>query len=190
VADDGELLFQGGQVFGGYWHNGQATHEALDDDGWFHTGDVGDVDDDGYVRITGRKKEILVTAGGKNVAPAGLEDVVRAHHLVSQCLVVGEARPFVAALVTIDPETFPAWRDRHGKRGTLAALATDPDLVAEIQQAVDAANATVSRAESIRKFHILAADWTEETGHVTPTLKLKRNVVLRDFGRSVESLYR
>jgi long-chain acyl-CoA synthetase len=190
VADDGELLFKGGQVFTGYWHNEQATHEALGDDGWFHTGDIGEVDDDGFVHVTGRKKEILVTAGGKNVAPAGLEDVIRAHHLVSQAMVVGEARPFVAALVTLDPETLSAWRKRHGKKGDLADLTSDPDLLAEIQQAVDAANDTVSRAESIRKFHVLAVDWTEESGHLTPTLKLKRNVVMRDFSESVERLYR
>jgi len=190
VADDGELLFRGGQVFTGYWHNEQATHEVLDDDGWFHTGDVGEIDDEGYVRITGRKKEILVTAGGKNVAPAGLEDIVRAHPLVSQCLVVGEARPFVAALITIDAETFPQWRDRHGKQGDLAHLTDDPDLVAEIQTAVDEANETVSKAESIRKFQILPAEWTEESGHVTPTMKLKRTMVLRDYGETVDALYR
>jgi long-chain acyl-CoA synthetase len=190
VADDGEMLVKGGQVFFGYWRNEKATFETLDDAGWLHTGDLGEIDADGYVHITGRKKEILVTAGGKNVAPAGLEDVVRAHPLVSQCLVVGEARPFVAALITLDPTAIDQWRAQHGKKGRLRELAADADLVAEIQQAVDRANATVSQAEAIRKFDILDTDWTEESGHLTPTLKLKRNVVVRDFANSVERLYR
>ena len=190
VGDDGELLVRGGQVFTGYWRNEAATYEALDAEGWFHTGDIGEVDDEGFVRITGRKKEILVTAGGKNVSPAPLEDAIRAHPLVSQCMVVGEARPFVAALVTLDPEAFAGWRERHGKRGKLADLVDDPDLRAEVQQAVDAANQTVSQAESIRKFRILPSDWTEQSGHVTPTLKLKRSAVLREFDHAVESLYR
>jgi len=190
VADDGELLFKGGQVFTGYWHDERATHEALSDDGWLHTGDVGEIDDDGYVRITGRKKEILVTAGGKSVAPAALEDVVRAHPLVSHCLVVGEARPFVGALVTLDPNAVAQWRKKQGKRGDLARLSSDPDLVAEIQHAVDEANATVSQAESIRRFEILPQDWTEEAGHVTPTLKLRRHRILAEYHDVVERIYR
>jgi long-chain acyl-CoA synthetase len=189
VADDGELLFAGGQVFAGYWNDPKATEAALDADGWFHTGDIGEIDEDGYVKITGRKKEILVTASGKNVAPAVLEDSLRAHHLISQCLVVGDAKPFVAVLVTIDPESFPAWAQAHHKSGAIAELVDDPDLVAEIQAAVDDANAAVSKAEAIRKFKILPVDWTEDDGHLTPSLKLKRGVVLRDFAVEVESLY-
>jgi len=189
VADDGELLFKGRQVFLGYWHDEPATHEALADGGWLHTGDVGEVDDDGYVRITGRKKEMLVTAGGKSVAPAALEEVVRTHPLVSHCLVVGEARPFVAALVTLDPRAFAEWRKRHGKRGDLDDLTSDPDLVAEIQGVVDEANAAVSQAESIRKFEVLAEDWTEESGHVTPTLKLKRHAILAEYHEAVQRIY-
>ena len=126
MADDGELLFQGGQVFAGYWENEAATTEAIDRDGWFHTGDVGEVDDEGFVRITGRKKEILVTAGGKNVAPAVLEDRLRAHMLVDQCLVVGDGQPFIAALVTLDRETFPAWAEQHGKSGDIKRLVETP----------------------------------------------------------------
>lgn len=176
VGDDGELSFRGQQVFHGYWNNDEATAEALDADGWFATGDLGEVDDDGFVRITGRKKEIIVTAGGKNVAPAVLEDRVRAHPLVSQCLVVGDGKPFVAALVTIDDE---AWT------GSL----DDPELEAEVQKAVDDANSQVSQAESIRKFTILREDWTEENGYLTPSFKVKRNAVLRDFHDTVEALF-
>lgn len=189
IADDGELLFRGGQVFTGYWNNPAATAEALDEGGWFHTGDVGEVDDEGFVRITGRKKEILVTAGGKNVAPAVLEDRVRASALVSQCLVVGDGQPFIGALVTIDEEAFPAWAEHHGKTGKIADLVDDDDLRAEIQAAVDEANKAVSKAESIRKFTILPADWTEETGQVTPSLKLKRNVVMRECRDEIAALY-
>lgn len=189
VADDGELLFKGGQVFDGYWHNDEATAAALTD-GWLHSGDVGEVDDEGFVRITGRKKEILVTAGGKNVAPAVLEDRLRAHFLVSQCMVVGDGQPFIAALVTIDPESFPAWAERHGKSGDIADLVEDPDLHAEIEAAVEEANKAVSKAEAIRKFTILPDDWTEEGGQLTPSLKLKRNVVMREFKDDVADLYR
>jgi long-chain acyl-CoA synthetase len=189
IADDGELLFQGGQVFAGYWGNEEATREALDPQGWFHTGDVGEVDEEGFVRITGRKKEILVTAGGKNVAPAVLEDRLRAHALVSQCMVVGDGQPFIAALITIDPDSFPAWAESHGKKGSVEDLVDDPDLRAEVEQAVDDANKAVSKAEAIRKFTILPDDWTEEGGQLTPSLKLKRNVVTREFREEIAALY-
>ena len=189
VAEDGELLFRGGQVFAGYWQDDAATAEAREPDGWFHTGDVGEVDDEGFVRITGRKKEILVTAGGKNVAPAVLEDRLRAHALVDQCIVVGDGRPFIAALVTIDPETFPGWAEQHGKSGIVADLVDDPDLRAEVEAAVDEANKAVSKAEAIRKFAILPTQWTEEGGQLTPSLKLKRNVVMRESHDDVEALY-
>ncbi len=189
VADDGELLFRGGQVFSGYWHNHEATAEVLEPDGWFHTGDVGEVDEEGFVRITGRKKEILVTAGGKNVAPAVLEDRLRAHPLVSQCMVVGDRRPFIAALVTIDPESFSAWAQAQGRSGTIADLVNDSALRDAIQSAVDDANKAVSKAESIRKFRILPGDWTEEAGQLTPSLKLKRNVVTRECRSEIAALY-
>ncbi len=189
VADDGELLFRGGQVFAGYWGNEAATSEAIDRDGWFHTGDVGEVDDEGFVRITGRKKEILVTAGGKNVAPAVLEDRLRAHALVDQCLVVGDGQPFIGALVTIDRETYPAWAHEHGKPADVADAVDDPELVAAVQEAVDEANKAVSKAEAIRKFTILPGEWTEEGGQLTPSLKLKRNVVVREARSEIEALY-
>ena len=184
VAEDGELLFKGGQVFTGYWRNDAATAEVLEADGWFHTGDVGEVDDEGFVRITGRKKEILVTAGGKNVAPAVLEDRVRAHALVDQCLVVGDGQPFIAALVTLDREAVATWAEQHGKTAKVGDLVDDADLHAEIEGAVEDANKAVSKAESIRKFRILPDEWTEEGGQLTPSLKLKRNVVhAREQGR-------
>jgi long-chain acyl-CoA synthetase len=189
VAEDGELLFVGGQVFTGYWRNDEATAEVLEERGWFHTGDVGEIDDEGFVRITGRKKEILVTAGGKNVAPAALEDRIRAHPLVDQCLVVGDGRPFIAALVTLDREALPAWAERHGKKAEVRLLLDDPDLRAEIEQAVEEANKSVSKAESIRKFRVLADEWTEEGGQLTPSLKLKRNVVMREARDEVAALY-
>ncbi len=189
IADDGELLFRGGQVFAGYWHNEAATSEALEPDAWFHTGDVGEVDDEGFVRITGRKKEILVTAGGKNVAPAVLEDRLRAHLLIDQCMVVGDGEPFIAALITIDHESFPAWAKAHGKSGSISSLVDDPDLRAEIAAAVEEANKAVSKAESIRKFTILPVEWTEEGGQLTPSLKIRRNVVMREFKEDVAALY-
>jgi len=189
VADDGELLFRGGQVFAGYWRNEEATGEVLERDGWFHTGDLGEIDEEGFVKITGRKKEILVTAGGKNVAPSVLEDRVRAHALVGQCLVVGDGRPFIAALITIDDEAFADWAAGNGKNGGVAAHVDDPDLRAEVQRAVDDANNAVSRAESIRSFTILPEDWTEESGQLTPSLKLKRNVVVRQHKDEIAALY-
>ncbi len=190
IADDGELLVRGGQVFSGYWGNQDATRESLTPDGWFRTGDLGEIDEEGFVRVTGRKKEILVTAGGKNVAPSFLEDRVRTHPLVSQCMVVGDGRPFIAALVTIDPEAFSLWAEQHGKgRATIADLTEDDDLLDAVEAAVKDANTSVSQAESIRKFSVLPVDWTEEGGQLTPSLKLKRNVVLREFRADVEALY-
>ena len=191
VAADGELMLAGAQIFKGYWNNPTATAEAIEPDGWFHSGDIGEIDDQGFVKITGRKKELIVTAGGKNVAPAVLEDRLRANWLVSQCMVVGDAQPFIAALVTIDPESFPGWLKQAGKpeTSTIESMTTDPDLVAEIQKAVDEANKAVSNAEAIKKFTILPVDWTEEGGQLTPSMKLKRNVVMKEFSSEVDALY-
>ena len=190
INDDGELLVRGGVVFGGYWRN-QAETDAVFSDGWFHTGDLGAIDDNGFLTIVGRKKEIIVTAGGKNVAPALLEDRLRAHPLISQALVVGDAQPFIAALITIDPEAFPAWKTRNGKDAgaSVGDLAEDPDLTAEIELAVKDANQAVSHAESIRKFRILPVDFTEDTGELTPTLKVKRKVVAEKFASDIDALY-
>lgn len=191
IADDGEVLLHGEHLFQGYWNNEAATAEALAD-GWFHSGDIGTLDEDGYLAITGRKKEILVTAGGKNVAPAVIEDRIRAHALVAECMVVGDGRPFVGALVTIDEEFLAHWARDHGKPAgsTVASLRDDPDLLAAVQQAVDDGNAAVSKAESVRRFRLLSAQFTEDAGHITPSLKLKRGVVAKDFADEIESIYR
>ena len=190
IADDGEVLLHGEHIFAGYWNNEAATAEALSD-GWFHTGDIGTLDEDGYLAITGRKKEIIVTAGGKNVAPAVIEDRIRAHALVAECMVVGDARPFIGALITLDEEFLPRWAADHGKPAgaTVAELRSDPDLLAAIQQAVDEGNAAVSKAESVRKFRILPTQFTEEAGHITPSLKLKRGVVAKEFASEIEAIY-
>ena len=190
VAEDGELLVKGGVVFSGYWHNEKATAEAIVD-GWFHTGDLASVDSEGFLSITGRKKEIIVTAGGKNVAPAVLEDALRAHPLISQAMAVGDKQPFIGALIAIDPEAFDVWKQQHGKGADVSVgdLREDPDLVAEIELAVKDANQHVSHAESIRKFRILPCDFTVLTGELTPTLKVKRNVVAQKFAEEIEAIY-
>jgi long-chain acyl-CoA synthetase len=189
IADDGEVLLYGEHLFTGYWNNEPATREAMSD-GWFHTGDLGSLDEDGYLAITGRKKEIIVTAAGKNVAPAVIEDRIRADALIAECMVVGDGRPFVAALITLDEEFLPQWAEQHGRTGkSPAELATDPELLAAVQHAVDEGNSAVSKAESVRKFRILPTQFTEESGHITPSLKLKRNVVLKDFADEIEALY-
>ncbi|KWT60354.1 long-chain fatty acid--CoA ligase [Streptomyces albus subsp. albus] len=191
IADDGEVLLHGEHLFTEYWNNEAATKEALSD-GWFHTGDIGTLDEDGYLAITGRKKEILVTAGGKNVAPAVIEDRIRAHALIAECMVVGDGRPFVGALVTLDEEFLPRWAAENGRPAGqgVAELSRDPELLAAVQRAVDDGNAAVSKAESVRKFRILPTQFTEESGHVTPSLKLKRNVVAKDFAEEIEAIYR
>jgi long-chain acyl-CoA synthetase len=189
IGDDGEILAKGPNIFAGYWHNDEATKQVMDG-GWFHTGDIGELDGDGYLKITGRKKELIVTAGGKNVAPGPLEDRLRAHPLISQCLVVGDGRKFIGCLITLDPEAVEPWQEQHGKSSlSMAELAEDPDLVKEIDAAVGETNASVSRAEAIKKYRILVADFTEESGHLTPTLKVKRNLVLRDFAAEIDALY-
>jgi long-chain acyl-CoA synthetase len=191
IADDGEILLRGAINFAGYWQNDAATKEVLDNAGWLHTGDLGSLDDEGFLRVTGRKKELIVTAGGKNVAPAVLEDRLRAHPLISQVMVVGDNRPFIACLITLDLEALDHWKQQHGKpaAATPADLATDPDLLGELQTAVDDANKAVSRAESIRKFVVLPVDFTTDNGYITPSLKVKRAVVAKDFAADIEALY-
>lgn len=191
LSDEGELLVKGVCVFKGYWHNDAATKEAFDAEGWLHTGDLGSIDEDGYVTITGRKKELLITAGGKNIAPAQLEDPIRANTLVGQVVAVGDRKPFVSALITLDEEMLPVWLENNGesKDLSLAEAARNPKVIAEVQRAVDAANAKVSRAESVRKFAILDTTWTEASGHLTPKMSIKRHVITADFADTIEGLY-
>ncbi|MFC5754510.1 AMP-dependent synthetase/ligase [Actinomadura rugatobispora] len=191
IAEDGEVLVRGVNILTGYWNNDAATKESLEEDGWFHTGDLGALDEDGYLKITGRKKEILVTAAGKNVAPAPLEDRLRAHPLISQCLVVGDGRKFISALITLDQEALGPWKERNGKPAamTLDELRRDPEVIAEIDGAVAEANRTVSQAEAIKKYEILGVDFTEEAGHMTPSLKVRRHAVMKDFADEIDALY-
>ena len=190
IGDDGEISVKGVNVFGGYWNNEAATAEVMDGE-WFRTGDIGAMDSDGYLTITGRKKEIIVTAGGKNVSPAALEDPIRANPLIGQVVVVGDKKPFIAALVTLDPDMLPTWLKNNGLDAALTVeqASSDAAVVAEVQRAIDAANALVSRAESIRKFQILKVDLTEASGHLTPKLSIKRNVITEDFASEIEGIY-
>ncbi len=191
IDQDGEILIQGGLVFPGYWHNETATKETFAEEGWFRTGDLGELDDEGFLTITGRKKEIIVTAGGKNVAPAVLEDRLRSHALISQTMVVGDGRPYIGALITLDPDALGPWKARHGKPAdaTIASLRDDPDLLADVQAAVDDANQAVSRAESIRRFRILDDDFTVESGQLSAKLGIRRSVLAKDFAADIDMLY-
>ena len=191
TAGDGEIQVKGPNVFPGYWRNDDATAEALDSGGWLRTGDVGVMDNEGFLRVTGRKKELIITAGGTHVAPAVLEDRICASPLVSRAMVVGDGRPYVVALVTLDCDALTFWKKQHGRPAdaTSSSLADDPDLIAEIQLAVDEANKAVSRAESIRRFRILGADFTEASGQLTPSDKVRRNVIAQDFAADIEALY-
>ncbi|MEV4482180.1 AMP-dependent synthetase/ligase [Micromonospora coxensis] len=192
IDDDGEILIAGDLIFQGYWKNEAASAEALTTDGWFRTGDLGRLDNEGFLSITGRKKEIIVTAGGKNVAPAVLEDQVRAHPLISQCLVVGDRQPFIAALVTVDEEALPKWLAAHGRPEDtpVDSLCDDEALRADIQFAIDQANQSVSKAEAIKVFRILPRDFTEATGELTPSLKVKRQVVHKTYESEIADIYR
>jgi long-chain acyl-CoA synthetase len=190
IAEDGEVWVKGVNVFDGYWKNPKATKEVMEGE-WFKTGDIGTLDEDGYLTITGRKKELIVTAGGKNVSPAALEDPIRANPIIGQVIVVGDQKPFISALITLDVEMLPTWLKNNGEDPelTLAEASVNPKVIAEVQSAVDAANALVSRAESIRKFQILATDLTEASGHLTPKMSIKRNVIVEDFADVIEGIY-
>ena len=189
IADDGEILIRGNNIFSGYRNNETATKEAVVD-GWFRTGDIGELDHEGFLSITGRKKELLITAGGKNVIPAFLEDRLRAHPLVSQCIVVGDQMPFIGALITLDAEMFPSWAKNNGLAGlSLEEAPTNQIVHAELNRAVENANKAVSKPESIRKFAVLTGDFTEDNGYLTPSLKVRRNVVMKDYASEVEALY-
>ncbi|MFJ6084365.1 AMP-dependent synthetase/ligase [Streptomyces sp. NPDC092369] len=190
IAADGEILLSGGQIFRGYWDPHAGGVVPASTDGWFATGDIGQLDDEGYLTITGRKKEILITAGGKNVAPAPLENWLRQHPLISQCMVLGDRRPYVSALITLDLDGITHWRQMNGKHPVPAELlVNDEELFQVLQRAVDEANKMVSRPESIRRFTVLPRDFTEAEGHLTPSMKLRREAVMKDFAADVEGLY-
>ena len=190
IADDGEILLKGSVVFKGYWQNDEATEKTFDGE-WFKTGDLGELDDTGHLRVTGRKKDLIVTAGGKNVSPGPMEDRMRSHPLVSQAVVIGDGRPFISVLITLDEEAVGKWKAEHNvpEQTTVRELAANAVLRAEIQDAVNAANELVSHAEAIKKFHILPRDLSEEEGEMTPTMKVKRNIVVDKFAREVEDMY-
>ena len=191
IADDGEIEAKGKMVFRGYWRNDEATRDVMTEDGFFRTGDLGELDQDGYLSITGRKKELLVTSGGKNVAPAVLEDRLNAHPLVAQSMVIGDAKPYISALITLDPESLPHWLDQHGKpAGTpLETLCKDPELLADLQAAVDDANKAVSKAESVRKFEVLPVEWTIDAGQLTPKQSIRRHILTAEYADKIEAMY-
>jgi long-chain acyl-CoA synthetase len=190
IAADGEVLAKGVCVMRGYYNRDDLSADAFED-GWLRTGDIGQLDEQGFLTITGRKKEIIVTAGGKNVVPALLEDQIRADALVSQVLVVGDNRPFIAALVTLDEEALPGWLNRHGLPAStsLAEAAENAAVNAAVQELIDHANQSVSQAEAIKSFRIVAADFTEASGHLTPSMKVKRAQVVKDFEIVIEEMY-
>jgi long-chain acyl-CoA synthetase len=190
IADDGEILLKGSNVLRGYWKNPEATKATMEGD-WFKTGDIGELDDEGFITITGRKKELIVTAGGKNVAPTALEDPLRASPIIGQAVVIGDQRPFVAALLSLDPEMMPVWLANNGQPSdlTLSQAAKNPRVLQELQKAVDEVNSTVSNAEAIKKFEVIDSELSEKSGHLTPSLKIKREAITRDFAPIIEQIY-
>jgi long-chain acyl-CoA synthetase len=188
IAEDGEILVRGPNVFQGYYKNPEATRETLVD-GWLHTGDIGEVDADGYIKITGRKKDIIITAGGKNITPANIEAEVRQHPLVSQCVVIGDRRPYLVALVTLDPDEAAAFAKEHGLSAEPEALASNPQIREAIEAHIEKANQKFARVEQVKKFVILPRDLSQQAGELTPTLKVKRNVVADKYADRIESLY-
>jgi len=190
LADDGELLMRGGNVMKGYYKDPEKTAETIDTDGWLHTGDVAEIDQDGYVRIVDRKKELIITAGGKNISPANLEALLKEHPLVGQACVIGDRRPYVSALIVLDQEVAPIWAKKAGLAfSSLAELAQNQAVQAEIEKAVEGVNARVSQVEGIKRVTILPVEWTAESEELTPTLKLKRRVILEKYAREIEEMY-
>jgi long-chain acyl-CoA synthetase len=190
VAADGELLLRGGNIAAGYYKDPDKTTETFDQDGWLHTGDVAQVDDEGRVRIIDRKKELIITAGGENVSPSNLENLLKAHPLIAQACVVGDRKPYPAALVVLDAEVAPGWAAKHGVPfERLDQFAADERVRAEIERAVAGVNQHVARAEQIKRFTILPTEWTIESEELTPTLKVKRRVIHEKYASQIESLY-
>jgi len=188
IAEDGEILVKGPNVFQGYHKNEEATRETIVD-GWLHTGDIGEIDSEGFIKITGRKKDIIITAGGKNITPANLEAEIKQHPLVSQCVVVGDRRPYLVALVTLDPEEAAAYANEHGLPNDPGALASNADIRASIEAHVDKINRNFARVEQVKKIAILPHDLSQESGELTPTLKVKRAVVAQKHEDAIEQLY-
>src|SRR5579859_1360104 len=187
IADDGEILIRGPLVMAGYYKDPERTAEAIDAAGWMHTGDIGTIDADGYVKIVDRKKELIITAGGKNISPANVEHLLLQHPLIGQACAIGDRRPFVSALVVLDAEMAPVWARRHGiEAGDLTA---HPEVLAEVQRAVDAANEHLARVEQVRRFTVLPAEWTPESGELTPTLKMRRRVIVDRYASEIEAMY-
>jgi long-chain acyl-CoA synthetase len=189
LDDDGEVLCRGGNVFRGYLDAPEKTAEVLDADGWFHSGDIGTFDDEGYLRIVDRKKELIITAGGKNISPANLEAALKAGALIGQACAIGDDRPFVSALLVLDPDAAPVWARQHGIEGSFAELAAHPDVIAEVQREVDVANAGFSQVERIKRFTLLADEWLPDSEELTPTMKLKRRGVHAKYAKEIEELY-
>ena len=190
IESDGEVLLKGPHIFAGYWNNDAATAEAMTSDGWFRSGDIGELDGDGFLRITGRKKEIIVTAGGKNVAPAVLEDRLRANPIISQCVVVGDNKPYIAALITLDQDALPQILSANNiEQSPMADLVLDPNLRALVQKAVNSANEAVSNSEAIKKFSILLEDLTIDNGYLTPKMSIRRHLIVQDFAKDIDALY-
>jgi len=189
LADDGEVRCRGGNVFRGYLDEPAKTAEVLDADGWFSTGDIGVFDDEGYLRIVDRKKELIITAGGKNISPANIEAALKSGQLIGQAAAIGDNRPFMSALLVLDPDTAPAWARKHGVDLPFTELASDPTVLAEVQREVDAANAGFSQVERIKRFQVLPDEWLPDSEELTPTMKLKRRGVLSKYAAEIEGLY-
>ena len=190
MVDDGEVFVRAPSVMKGYYRDPEATAEAIDGDGWLHTGDLGELDADGYLRIVGRKKELIITAGGKNISPANIQFLLQRHPLIGQACVIGDRRPYLTALLVLDPETAPAWaRVRAIEVGSLAELAGHREVLLEVQRAVDEANSHLARVEKVKRWRLLMAEWTVESGELTPTMKVKRRVIVDRYARDIDKLY-
>jgi long-chain acyl-CoA synthetase len=189
IADDGEILTRGPLVCLGYLRPDGSVEPITDEDGWLHTGDVGVLDADGFLTITDRKKELIITSGGKNISPAQIENLLRAHPLIAQAVAIGDRRPYVTALIVLDEEVAPQWAVAHGVAAGGADLATDPVVRAAVQAAVDAANEKLSRPEQVKAFHVMPTSWTPETGELTPTLKLRRRIITDRYAGEIDALY-
>ncbi|HEX2296762.1 MAG TPA: long-chain fatty acid--CoA ligase [Actinomycetota bacterium] len=189
IAEDGEILVRGGNVMAGYFKDDEATRETIDEDGWLHSGDVGEFNDHGYLKITDRKKDLIITAGGKNIAPQELENKVKVHPLISQVVAIGDRRPFMTCLVTLDPEKAPVWAKEQGIDGDMAAIANHERTIKEIEGAINETNKTLAKVEQIKKFRILERDFLQEENEITPTMKVKRKTINEIYGDAIEEMY-